>query len=138
MTLDSFIRNVQNLNAKDLILKAAALKKKELADLNRSNLSKGKLASGDDTMEYKSILYTNKKAVMGSISVPNMDFKLRGGFHKGISVDVRNEIVFNGADEKTARLLQMYGDDLLTVQTSDLIKATDPGIVKIMNKEMTK
>jgi hypothetical protein len=138
MTLDSFIRNVQNLNAKNLILKAAALNKKELADLNRSNLSKGKLASGDDTMEYKSISYTNKKSAMGSISVPNMDFKLRGGFHKGISVDVRNEIVFNGADEKTARLLQMYGDDLLTVQTSDLIKTTDPGIVKIMNKEMTK
>jgi len=138
MTLDSFIRNVQNLNAKALILKAAALKKKELADLNRSNLSKGKLASGDDTMEYKSISYINEKVSIGSISVPNMDFKLIGSFHKGISVDVGNEIVFNGADEKTSKLLQIYGDDLLTVQTDDLIKTTDPEIVKIMNKEMTK
>jgi hypothetical protein len=138
MTLDSFIKNVMNLDAKDLILKAAALNKKELADLNRANLSKGKLSSGDDTMEYKTIAYTNKKASMGSISVPKMDFKLTGDFHKGISVEVGNEIVFNGADGKTSMLLNMYGDDLLGVQTDDLVRTTDSDIVKIMDKEMTK
>lgn len=138
MTLKSFIQNVRNLNAKDLIVKAAALKTKELADLNRGNLSNGKLSSGDETMEYKSISYTNKKASMGSLSVPKMDFKYTGDFHKGINVKVDNEIIFNGTNDKTSLLLKMYGDDLLGVTTSDLIQTTDPDIVNIMDKEMTK
>lgn len=138
MTLDSFINNVRNLDAKDLIIKAAALNTKELADLNRDNLSKGMLSSGEQTMEYASIGYTNYKASLGSVSVPNMDFKLTGSFHAGIDAKVGNEIAFNSSDSKTSNLLSRFGNDLLGVTTENLIETTDSEIVKIMDKEMTK
>lgn len=137
MDLKNFISKVNALDPKEIILESAALSSKELADTNRSNLTKGELASGDQTEQYASINYTNWKSSLGSISAPNMDFKVTGRFHKGINVDIEGDnIVFNNSDSKADKILNNWGEDVEGVQEKQFSDIVRPHYMPVINAKL--
>lgn len=140
MTLDSFIKNVRNLNAKDLILKAAALRVEELADLNVEQMEQGLLSTGGNiSPNYETEAYSQYKKSIGSKSSPTPDLKLTGDFHDGVFSKVSGDnIIFGSTDEKSSKLQLHYTKDIFGVTTGGLIETIDSDVVSIMDKEMTK
>lgn len=137
MDIYAYIAKVKALDPKEILLESAALSSKELADTNRTNLTKGELASGESTEQYASIGYTNYKSSLGSISVPNMDFKVTGSFHKGIKVDIEGDnIVFNNSDKKADFILNNWGEDVETVQEKQLSDILSTHYMTIINNKL--
>lgn len=139
MDLDKFIANIKALDPLDILLEAAALGSQELADTNRANLLKGELASGDETEEYASLSYMNLKAKKGSVSLPNMDFKFTGIFHRGIQTTVQGSQIVTGSTSIKSDLLQAnWGDDIFTVQEKQFSDIVGKYIPQIINKKLGK
>jgi hypothetical protein len=139
MDLVRFISNIKELEPLEILLESAELSSEALADTNRENLSKGVLASGDSTEEYASLPYTNMKSNMGSISVPNMDFKLSGKLHKGIYSKVQGSNIIGGStDSKADRLQSNWGDDLFTVQETQFEKIVSKHYGSVIDKKLKK
>lgn len=100
-------RNLKALDIEALTIEAAMRKSPEMVDLNTGQLRIGKLSTGEDTQEYASIYYTNKKAKMGSLSVPNMDFLFTGKFYAGWYVkQIRKKAIEFGSKDKKAKFLE--------------------------------
>lgn len=134
------LKNVQRVraNLNEYILDAAIQESDKLSDINRDQLTKGVLSSGDRTEEYASLSYINDKVSIGSISVPNMDFKLTGSFHEGINV---NKEGFNSTDSKADYLIANWGEDILGIAPSNEQKAADtidPILTKRIDNEIIK
>lgn len=122
MELEKLYRNTISVskNLDNSVANAAVKNSKELADINRDQLSEGLLSSGDSTDDYASISYANFKSSIGSKSVPKMDFKLRGAYHKSINV---KKTGFTSTDPNN--LEQRFGDDLLGIAPKNEQKAAD-------------
>lgn len=139
MTVETFILNIRNLDAKKLIIEAASLNLPELADLNTLNLSKGFLSNGERTDTYASPAYEQLKKSMGSKSVPYMDWKLTGAFYEGWYTEIKGDkIVFGSNDEKQMDIQRRAGDKIFGVTTEDLESQTDADLVSIIDKHLMK
>jgi hypothetical protein len=111
-------------NLKKLAANAAVANSEELSDLNREQLSEGLLSSGDSTDDYATISYVNYKSSLGSISVPKMDFKVTGTYHKSINVKKKGtDAVFVSKDPN--KLEQRFGEDLLGIAPLNAQKSAD-------------
>ena len=139
MDLERFIQNVKALEPLDILLESAELSSEALADANRENLSKGYLASGDRTEEYASISYANKKSSIGSVSVPNMDFKLTGKLHAGIYSKVEGSNVVGGSTDSKSDMIQSnWGDDIFTNQPNKFEEIVSKQYNKVIDQKLKK
>lgn len=91
-------------------LKAIKENEKEIVALNQLQLLEG-VDSFGDLLEppYKSAAYAEKKLTLNPLGV--VDLKLTGDFHAGFFVAVSDRFPFYifSKDEKTRRLVGMYG-----------------------------
>lgn len=137
--VDDFIKRVNNLNAKDLIVKAASSNTEELADQNVINLDSGLLSTGKNiSPKYETDAYANFKKSIGSKVSPTPNLKLTGDFHSGVFAKSQGDkIMFGSSDEKEGKLQDKYSADIFGVTQEQLISQIDSDIVKLIDLKLS-
>jgi len=132
-TLEGFILNVNNLNAKDLLIESVSSRTEELTDQNVSQMDKGLLSTGDKITPEYSDFYAEIKG----FKTPNLE--LFGDFKAEMYSSIEGDkIKYGSADWKEAKLQGYYGDKIFGVTDDSLIEISDMDLPETIDKKMMK
>ena len=146
MYLSKLAANAKELKPLELFAEVVEENKEYIADLNTSQLEKGKDSNDENiSPDYLMPEYAQLKMSMGSqapLGIPNL--KLTGEFHEGFFAEPGKDggIFISSTDSKTGKLTGKYGNNifgLTTKSNADLKTVTLPNfLTKIRDELFTK
>jgi len=130
MSISKLVENFKKFNYDKLIDECFAETKDILLDLIRSQLALGKKADGY-MPEYKSVTYARKKGI------DRVNLKSTGAFQAGFNV-IQNKysVRVRSSDSKAPKLLKMYGQKSLELNSENYSKYVRETILPLLQKKI--
>lgn len=114
MDINELISNTEKIDIIAMVDDAVHNTSTELVRLQRLQMLRGQNRKGFKIGVYKNKAYAIRKHLMNPLPGESfVDARLTGAFHAAIFADDRETyVVLDSSDEKTERLIEMYGEEL--------------------------